>query len=108
MKKTTYNLLIYENFAEEFEKWHAKTAGGKGEKCSGALMALMGLHQIDEGLAFALMNPNMTVKNAAALIQKTLKDVIYDQTFKALPPERQAQLLQDAKRSEQKVPGRKK
>ncbi|MBW8017083.1 MAG: hypothetical protein FVQ82_12930 [Planctomycetes bacterium] len=108
MQKTTYNLLIFEKVAEEFEKWHAKTAGGKGEKCSGGIMALMGLHQIDEGLAFALMDPSLTAKSAAELIQKTLKDVIYRQALEVLTPEQRARLLEEAKRSEQKVLGKKK
>ena len=108
MRKITYNLLVFENFAEEFEKWHSKTAGGKGEKASGAMMALMAIHRLDEALAFALMDPELTAEKAAKLIYKTIQEKTYRDALADLTPEQRAQLLRDAKSSKRKVLGKKK
>jgi hypothetical protein len=107
LKKINYNVPIYENFVAEFEKWSENTPGLKGDKCSGGMMAIMALHRIDEALAFALMTPDINVKKAANIIKKTVTDAVYRQALDALPPKKRAQILEDAKRSEEKAFGKK-
>lgn len=102
-EKTNYSLKLYANFAREFDKmWH-KAAGGKGEQLSAGIMAYMAIYHIDKGLASTLTNPDLTAKKAATLILESMQDIIYRKALENLTPEQRAQLLEDAKRSKEKV-----
>jgi len=82
--------------------WH-KAAGGKGEQLSAGIMAYMAIYHIDKGLASALTDPDLTVKTAADLILKSMQEISYRKALEDLTLEQRVQLLEDAKRSREKV-----
>jgi len=103
IEKTNYSLKIYTDFAHEFDEFWHKAAGGKGEQLSAGVMAYMAIYNIDKGLASALTNPDLTAKKAANLILDSMREIIYRKALEDLTPEQRAQLLEDAKRSKEKV-----
>lgn len=106
-EKINYNLKIFVSFVDQFDKFHENTVGMKGEKASAGLMAIMALHLLDEPLANALADPDITVKKAASLIETRMRIYFEQQAFEQLTPEQRSQLLRDAKQSREKVIGKK-
>lgn len=105
MEKKTLSLKVYANFADEFDRMTKKMAGGKGEQFSAAIMAYLAIYKIDKGLASALTDPDLTPQKAVNLILKEMSEITYRRALGSLTDQQKAQLLQDAKRSEEKVFG---
>jgi len=103
MKKINFNVLVEENASNEFEKWHDNLPGQKGDKLTGGLKAIQALHEIDNGLAYKLMSPTISIKDAVELIRKTIVDAEVIRVLEPFSSSQKAQVLALVKGAKEKL-----
>lgn len=102
-KKTNINVPVETDIADLFDKWQSALPGGKGEKLSAALKAVMAIHSISPDLLFRLMDSSTTVENAKSILIQGIVDFEIQQRLAPLTEEQRTQMLLRAKQEAEKV-----
>lgn len=106
-KTANFNVPVDKNAAEEFEAWHSKLPGAKGDKLTGALKAIQAIHRIDNGLAFRLMSSSTSVDEAVDAIREVIVQQAFMKALDQLTPAQRAEFLADTEGRKASLSGKK-
>ncbi len=102
-KRPNFNVPVNENVAAEFDAWDESTPGLRGDKLVGALKAIQAIYAIDEGLAFRLMEPRLSILDAKLLLIEKVAAFERNRVLHALTPDQQAYLVEIAKETTKRL-----
>lgn len=102
-KTGNFNVNVDKENVEEFNHWSEKVPGKKFQHITGALKAIQALYEIDNGLAIALMNPDLSMKDAVKRIKQGIVDAYLRGWIDMLPENQVHKILEDARKAEKKI-----